>query len=66
MDGLTIVEIAAELGISPAAAKKRLQSAGLSPTAYAGQCGIYSPSALDAIRDSRGPGRPPKAPSPKK
>jgi hypothetical protein len=61
MKGLTIAEIAAKLGIAPDTAKRRLQAAGIRPSSYAGPTGIYPHSAVDAIRDVPGPGRPPKA-----
>jgi hypothetical protein len=61
MNGFTIAEIAEKLGIATDTAKRRLQRAGIKPVSYAGPTGIYDKSAMDAIRDSAGPGRPPKA-----
>jgi hypothetical protein len=60
MNGYTIAEIAERLGIATDTAKRRLQRAGIKPASYAGPTGIYDKSALDAIRDSAGPGRPAK------
>ena len=58
MNGLTIKEIAERLGISPDAAKKRLQKLGIKAKAYAGPTALYDNSALEAIRKVRGKGRP--------
>lgn len=58
MDGLTIVEIAEKLGISPEAAKKRLQKKGIKPTSKAGPTGIYPRSAISAIKDAKPVGWP--------
>jgi predicted ArsR family transcriptional regulator len=61
MDGLTIAEIASSLGIAPDTAKRRLQTAGIKPSTYAGPTAIYAPEAIDAIREVRRRGRPAKA-----
>jgi uncharacterized membrane protein len=58
MHGLTVAEIAVELGISIAAAKKRLSRAEIKPISYAGPTAIYAPSALKKIRDTLPRGRP--------
>lgn len=61
MNGYTIAEIAGRLGLAPDTVKRRLQRAGIKPASYAGPTGIYDKGALEAIHDSAGPGRPPKA-----
>lgn len=58
MNGLTVVEIGAQLGIAAKAAKQRLFRAGIKPVGYAGPTAIYAPEAVDAIRDTPPPGRP--------
>jgi predicted ArsR family transcriptional regulator len=58
MKGMTIDEIAEELGIPWKTAHKRLEKAGIKPVSYKA---LYDPSALDAIRNVPGKGRPPKA-----
>jgi hypothetical protein len=62
MDEMTIKEISEVLGITPGATKIRLQRKGIKPIKMVGQTGIYDPSAIEAIRDVRGKGRPPKKP----
>jgi len=57
MTGLTIDEIAEELGIAPSAAYIRLNKADIKPICYKA---LYDPSALEAIRDVPGKGRPRK------
>jgi len=57
---MTIAEIAKELNIKPKAAKTRLIRYGFKPISYAGPTGIYDPSALEAIRNAPGRGRPSK------
>jgi predicted transcriptional regulator len=61
MNGLTITEIAAELGISREATKKRLVRAGISPKDYAGRTAIYTYDVLKTIRSVPAPGRPKKS-----
>jgi transposase len=61
MNGLTLKEIAEMLEITQATAKMRLRKIGIYPKAYAGQTGVYEQSALEAIRNVPGKGRPPKA-----
>ena len=64
MEGLTVKEIAERLGITPDTAKKRLQKLGIKPSEYAGPTAIYNKSALEAIRNVPGKGRPRKAAEP--
>ena len=56
--GLTIEEMASVLGITYSTAHKRLQTAGIKPLL---KVSIYPESALEAIRNVPGKGRPPKA-----
>ena len=56
--GFTIQEIADELGITYETTHKRLQTAGIKPLVKEA---IYPESALEAIRNVPGKGRPPKA-----
>jgi hypothetical protein len=58
MEGLTIVEMAQELGITSDTAKHRLLKAGIKPKT---KDALYDHSALEAIRNVPGKGRPPKA-----
>jgi transposase len=58
MEGLTITEMAEMLGISYETAKVRLFRAGIKPIT---KDALYNPSALEAIRNVPGKGRPPKA-----
>ena len=58
MTGLTLAEIAKQLGITTYAAQKRIQRAGIIPQEYAGPTAIYAPEVVDAIRDTPPPGRP--------
>jgi hypothetical protein len=60
MDELTIAEIANILSINQKAASTRLRRAGIKPMRLVGTTGIYDPSAVDAIRDVPGKGRPKK------
>jgi len=60
MNGLTIREIAAMLGITPNAAKIRLYDAGIQPKDRAGKTNIYDESVVEAIRNVPGRGRPKK------
>jgi len=57
MEGMTIDEIAAVLGITSQTAHKRLERAGIKPISYKAQ---YDPSAVDAIRTTSKGGRPKK------
>ena len=61
INGLTIKEIAGILEIEPKAVTARLLNAGIQPKQKAGRTNIYDPSALDAIRNVPGKGRPKKA-----
>jgi len=61
MTGLTIQEIADELGIPYNTARMRLDRLGIEPI-FTGN--IYSPEALEAARNVPGKGRPPKKPDP--
>jgi len=56
--GFTIQELADALGISYETAHKRLQTANIKPLTKEA---IYPESALEAIRNVPGKGRPPKA-----
>jgi len=56
--GLTVQEIANELGIPYKTVHKRLETAGIKPLTTGA---IYPESALEAIRNVPGKGRPPKA-----
>jgi hypothetical protein len=60
MNGLTIKELAETLGLGQAAVKMRLRVASIKPIEYAGPTAIYDKSALEAIRNVPGKGRPPK------
>ena len=60
MNGLTIREIAEQLGITPNAAKIRLYEAGILPKDHAGKTNIYDESVVKVIRDVPGRGRPKK------
>jgi predicted ArsR family transcriptional regulator len=64
MNGMTVKEIAEELGIHPKAAKTRLIRAEIKPISYAGPTGVYDPSAVDRIRNVPGKGRPRKPDQP--
>jgi len=59
MEGLTITEMAAELGIAPPAVKQRLFVAKIKPVTKEA---IYDKSALEAIRNVPGKGRPRRKP----
>jgi hypothetical protein len=61
MNGLTIKEMAEKLGLGQPAVKMRLRVAGIKPIEYAGPTAVYPASALDAISNVPGKGRPPKA-----
>jgi hypothetical protein len=58
MEGLTIAEIAEALGIPYETAKVRLFRAGIKPKT---KDALYDHSALEAIRNVPGKGRPKKA-----
>jgi len=58
MEGYTLVEMAEALNIKPDSVLKRLQKAGIEPISRAV---LYEKSALEAIRNVPGKGRPPKA-----
>jgi hypothetical protein len=64
MNGLSIAEMSNALGIGAPATKMRLRVAGIKPKGYVGQAAIYDESALEAIRNVPGKGRP-KKPKPK-
>jgi hypothetical protein len=66
MEGLTVNEIGATLGIHPKAAKMRLRAKGIKPIAYAGPTALYDPSCIDLIREVSKGGRPKKKPGPEK
>jgi len=57
MEGLTIKEIAAILGITPDAVKFRFYRAGISPMTKEA---LYDPSCVDRIREASKGGRPRK------
>jgi predicted ArsR family transcriptional regulator len=57
VEGLTIKEMAEILGIAPAAVKQRLFVAQIKPMT---KDAVYDKSALEAIRDVPGKGRPRK------
>jgi orotate phosphoribosyltransferase-like protein len=58
---LTVKEIAKELNISPNTAKHRIFVLGLKPVSVDA---LYEKSALEAIRNVPGKGRPKKQPEP--
>jgi hypothetical protein len=60
MNGLTIREMAEKLGLGQPAVKMRLRVAGIKPIEYAGPTAVYDKSALEAIRNVPGKGRPKK------
>jgi len=62
MEGMTVSEIAVELGISIDAVRKRIETAGIQPITREA---IYDPAIVDKIRNVR-MGRPkkPKDPNP--
>jgi predicted ArsR family transcriptional regulator len=58
MEGLTVEEMAMELGIKPTTVRQRLMVAGIKPKT---KSPLYDDSALEVIRNVPGKGRPPKA-----
>jgi hypothetical protein len=60
MNGLTVAEMVKILGRMSSTIKKQLKAAGIKPIEYAGPTALYDKSALDAIRNVPGRGRPPK------
>ena len=63
MNGMTIDEIAEELGIPWKTAHKRIEKMGIKPLSYKA---IYDKSVVESIRNVPGRGRPPKPKDPKK
>jgi predicted ArsR family transcriptional regulator len=61
MKGMTIDEIATELGIPWKTAHKRIEKLGIKPLSYKA---LYDPSVVEAIRNVPGKGRPKKAAAP--
>jgi predicted ArsR family transcriptional regulator len=55
--GITISEIAKELGLKRHAVEQRLITAGIKPLTYEA---LYDPSALEVVRNSPKRGRPAK------
>jgi hypothetical protein len=60
MNGLTVSEMVKILGRMPSTIKKQLKAAGIKPIEYAGPTAVYDKSALEAIRNTPGRGRPSK------
>jgi hypothetical protein len=59
MDGIPVVEIASQLGISSDAVKRRFQRKGIKPFKYIGPTGLYKESDIELIREApRGRPRP--------
>jgi predicted ArsR family transcriptional regulator len=58
MEGLTVEEMAKALGLKPTTVRQRLMVAGIRPKTKAP---LYDASALEAIRNVPGKGRPSKA-----
>lgn len=59
MEGLTVEEMAKMLGIEEGTVRVRLSRARIKPITHSP---VYDKSALEAIRNVPGKGRPPKAP----
>jgi hypothetical protein len=57
MEGLTVEEMANELGLKPATIRQRLMTAGIKPKT---KSPLYEVSALETIRNVPGKGRPKK------
>ena len=63
MDGMPVVEIASQLGISSDAVKRRFQRKGIKPFKYIGPTGLYKEGDIELIREAvRGRPRPKAAP----
>jgi len=60
VEGLTVKEMAEMLGLGQPAVKMRLRVAGIKPVSYAGPTAVYDKSAMEAIRNVPGKGRPRK------
>jgi hypothetical protein len=60
MKGLTLTEMSKILGLPPKTVERRIQRAGFKPITREA---MYAPEVLEAIRDVRGKGRPPKQPA---
>ena len=60
MDGLTVKEIASSLGVPTETVKSRIKRAKIDPVRYVGPTAVYDKSALEAIRNVPGRGRPKK------
>jgi hypothetical protein len=58
MEGLTLTEMSKILGLPPKTVERRIQRARFKPITREA---IYAPEVLEAIKNSAGPGRPPKA-----
>jgi hypothetical protein len=59
MDGIPVVEIAHQLGISSDAVKRRFQRKGIKPFKYIGPPGLYRDNEIELIREApRGRPRP--------
>jgi hypothetical protein len=52
MDGIPVVEIARQLGISSDAVKRRFQRKGIKPFKYVGPTGLYRKSDIELIREA--------------
>jgi hypothetical protein len=61
MEGMTVNEIGAVLGIHPKAAKMRLRKVGIKPTGYAGPTAIYPADCVEKIKTVNKGGRPKKS-----
>jgi hypothetical protein len=61
MTGMTIAEMAAELGIGVKTIEGRIQRGGYKPIT---KDAVYSIEVFEAIRNVPGKGRPPKKPKP--
>ncbi|MDR0721078.1 MAG: hypothetical protein LBF78_15715 [Treponema sp.] len=59
MKGMTIDEIAEELGIPWKTAHKRIETLNINPLSYKA---LYDPAVVEQIRNVPGRGRPPKKP----
>jgi predicted ArsR family transcriptional regulator len=58
MEGLTVAEMAEELGIKETTVRQRLMIAGIKPITHSP---VYPTAALEAIRNVPGRGRPPRS-----